>query len=37
MKLARTIELPKPAKQPGENACQSVTVSHGRPLARDGG
>ncbi len=27
LKLARTIELPKPAKQPGENACQAVAVS----------
>src|SRR5205085_3983102 len=27
MKLVRTIELPKPAKSPGENACQSAAVS----------
>jgi WD40 repeat protein len=27
LKLARAIELPKPAKTPGENACQAVTVS----------
>jgi RNA polymerase sigma factor (sigma-70 family) len=27
LKLARRIELPKPAKTPGENACRSVTVS----------
>jgi WD40 repeat protein len=27
LKLTRTIELPKPAKQPGENACQSLAVS----------
>jgi hypothetical protein len=27
MKLIFTIELPKPAKQPGENACLSVAVS----------
>jgi RNA polymerase sigma factor (sigma-70 family) len=27
MKLQRTFELPRPAKQPGETSCRSVTVS----------
>ncbi len=27
MKRIRTIELPKPAKQPGENSCQSLAIS----------
>lgn len=27
LKLARTLELPKPAKQPGENHCQSLAIS----------
>jgi WD40 repeat protein len=27
LKLARTIELPKPAKSPGENECQWLTIS----------
>jgi WD40 repeat protein len=27
LKPVRTIELPKPAKQPGENACQTTSIS----------